>query len=208
MKIYYLNNTMATKEEKDFSSFSGLVSIDIGYRTCGITIVNNKKVFKTINWIPVQDNIKLNLLSIPDYISLSKKVCSKLLNVINANTSLCNYAWSMEIPNIVGSYAPALCILLTSLTNTLLQQGIHTIFFTGNRLGGFYLKKRSYTKTAIKNFVKEHFAIINKITDHEADSILQAYSICKGVYHFSLGGVSLREFDLTLEDITHIEKRF
>ena len=208
MKIYYLNNAIATKEEKDFSSFSGLVSIDIGYRTCGITIVNGRKAFKTLNWTPVQDNIKLNLLSIPDYISLSKKVCSKLLSLVDVNTNLQDYAWSMEIPNIVGSYAPALCILLTSLTSALLQQGIPTIFFTGNRLGGFYLKKRSYTKTAIKNFVKEQFTIVDKITDHEADSVLQAYSICKGIYHFSLGGVSLREFDLTLEDITHIEKRF
>ena len=99
----------------------------------------------------------------------------------------------------MGSYAPALCILFATLVDLLFRNGVSYVFCTGNRLGGFYLKKRKYTKTEIKNFVKEQFTL-GKITDHEADSLLQAYSICRGIYGFDLGSVNLRKAEVIVEE--------
>lgn len=201
MKIYYIKN----KNLKGTGipvPFCGLVSIDIGYRTCGVTIINPEGKFKTIDCRPIAEGVNLAKLSIPDYFSLSLQIGKLFIGLTKKNPKLKTYMWSMEIPNIIGSYAPALSVLLAVLSTVLLFHGVPVIFYTGNRLGGFFLKKRSYTKTEIKKFVKASFGIDYKLSDHEADSCLQAYSIYKGVFKKYLNGTKLRDFELELEDIT------
>ena len=205
MKIYYLLN----KQTSSLNGlvFNGLVTMDIGFKSYGITIVNSKGNFKTIDLKPFDDSIKLAKLGIPEYVLLSSRVSEILLNMIQKNPKLKNYIWSMEIPNIMGSFSTALSILLTSVTLSLLNIGVPAIMFTGNRLGGFYLKKRSYTKTEIKNLVKKNFDITYKISDHECDSLLAAYSIYLGVFGKNLKDVQLRPFELELQDITYRTKK-
>ena len=207
MKIYYKLNTQLYEETEGIPSvFCGLVSMDIGYRSYGITIVNKDITkFKTIDFVPIKQEVNLSKLGIPEYVSLATDIADRLTEMINSYPVLQRYYWSMEIPNIIGSYAPALSILVGILTTKLLGRGVPAIFFTMNKLGGYYLKQRKYTKVQIRNFVIDKFKIDHKITDHEADSVLQAYSICKGVFHTYLQGIKLREFEPEIKNISIYE---
>ena len=179
--------------------------MDIGYRTYGVTIINPSGKFKTINLEPVKQKINLTYLSIPDYILLASQVSDIFLKMIDNKPILKNYYWSLEIPNITGSYSAALSILFASICYSLLPLGIPAIFFTGNRLGGYFLQKRSYTKTEILKMVKSSFNLDYKMSDHEADSLLQAYSIYKGIFNKYLNNVYLRDFNVELQDLNNVK---
>lgn len=202
MKIYYLTNKNIVSTIP-VSQFTGIVSIDIGYRTCGLAIIETSGKFKTFDIEPIKFKINLAKLSIPDYYQLSIEIGNYFKTIIAQNPFLREFAWSMEIPNIMGCYAPALSILLSTISSFLLQEHIKVIFYTGNRLGGYFLKKRKYTKAEIKNLVKDRFCIENKITDHEADALLQAYSIYHGFYKKELQNVQLREFTVELQELNN-----
>jgi len=186
MQVKYLGGNGKIKK------VNKLISIDIGYSTCGICIYD----FKKEEWFTFSPKLKQFLkgyntknIGIPEYLLLSQKVTDFVIQ------ELCNYtdfkesiSISLEVPAIMMSFAVGLSMLLQTLVRNFLKyECVHNIFLTNNRLGGYYLKRRSFTKSDIKDMLNIIVADDKKLpNEHTRDSFMACYTILVLAYRINL----------------------
>lgn len=168
-----------------------LIAIDIGYASTGIVIYN----FVTQDITPITPNLQKFLQGfntknkgILEYILLSRKIIKFLINILFVQYSIQgNIIISLEIPNIIGCYAPALSILLNNLVLTFMKySNTHSIYFTHNRLGAYYLGKRTQATAEVKQLMKEAFPDLKLVNEHVRDALMQVHTVLKLAYNITL----------------------